>query len=210
LTERIALEVVSVSPVRGSVRAAVTVICPSCELPSAAVLLRTNANSPEWMSLHGLRGDICERGWELREFWPTPPAPEVPELLPADVARAYLQAERNFPVKGNEEAAGTMYRKALDVGLKKIDPSLTGTLGAKLKALAKAGRLTQDIADWSDEVRDLGNEATHDEDPISRSDLETLRSFTEMVLRYLFTLPEMVKQRRAARTAAVPLGGAAP
>lgn len=55
-----------------------------------------------------------------------------------------------------------MYRKALDIAVKEIDPKLTGMLGPKLKKLAQAGRLTNDISDWADQVRVLGNEAAHD------------------------------------------------
>jgi Domain of unknown function (DUF4145) len=135
-------------------------------------------------------------GWEVREFWPAVPGPLIPENLPPDVERIYLQAERNFPTVDNEEAAGTMYRKALDVGLKKIDPAATGMLKAKIKKLAAEGKLTADIAEWSDHVRDLGNEAAHEEEPPTRAELADLRSFTEMVMRYLFTLPAMVLARK--------------
>lgn len=144
-------------------------------------------------------GDLTDYGWRLKAFWPNPPGPLIPELLPPDVERVYLQAERNFPVAGNEEAAGTMYRKALDIGLKKIDPALSGMLGPRIKALAKAGKLTSDIAVWSDTVRDVGNEAAHEEEPITRDELIALRSFSEMVLRYLFSLPGAVKKRRGEK-----------
>jgi hypothetical protein len=135
--------------------------------------------------------------WDASDFWPAVPEPIIPGHLPSDVERAYLQAERNFPIEGNEDAAGTMYRKALDVGLKKIDPTLTGMLGAKLKKLGDAGKLTPDILEWADQIRELGNEAAHDEAQPTREDLATLRAFTEMVMRYLFTLPGMVAERRA-------------
>jgi hypothetical protein len=58
-------------------------------------------------------GDVLTVGWRIDSFWPEAPGPLIPELLPPDVERVYLQAERNFPIAGNEEAAGTMYRKAL-------------------------------------------------------------------------------------------------
>lgn len=135
-------------------------------------------------------------GWELLDFWPSVPKPKIPELLPKDVRRIYLQAERNYPTEGNEEAAGAMYRKALDIGLKKIDPTLNGMLGQRIKKLAAAGKLTADIAVWSDNIRDAGNEAAHEEKPISRDELTALRNFSEMVLRYLFSLPGAVKKRR--------------
>lgn len=138
-------------------------------------------------------------GWAIQDFWPEVPIPTAPELLPPDVTRVYLQAERNFTILGNEEAAGIMYRKALDVGLKKIDPSLTGTLGTKIKRLSDSARLTTDIAQWAGHIRDIGNDATHEEDPISRDELVDLRNFSEMVLRYLFSLPNAVKKRRGEK-----------
>jgi hypothetical protein len=143
-----------------------------------------------------LNGDVAQWHWSIKQFWPKVDGPLIPEHLPPDVERVYLQAERNFPTPGNEEAAGTMYRKALDIGLKKIDPSATGLLKTRIKKLAADGKVTSDIADWSNHVRDLGNEAAHDEDPPTRTELEDLRSFTEMVMRYLFTLPAMVIARK--------------
>ncbi len=89
-----------------------------------------------------------------------------------------------------------MYRKALDIGLKKIDPTATGMLKVKIKKLAADGKLTADIAEWSDQVRDMGNDAAHEETPPTREELADLRSFTEMVMRYLFTLPAMVIARK--------------
>ena len=150
-------------------------------------------------NLINFNGDPTTVGWKIMNFWPELPKSEAPEFLPPDVERSYLQAESNFSTAGNEEAAGMMYRKALDVGLKKIDPSLTGTLGSKIKSLAKTGKLTSDIAEWAGHVRDLGNDAAHEEVAITRDELKDLRSFSEMTLRYLFTLPNMVLKRRGEK-----------
>jgi Domain of unknown function (DUF4145) len=158
-------------------------------MPSAALVKKINQGGLAFNQLQGQPNNVSDNGFAVEQFWPEPPAPSIPELLPPDIVRVYLQAERNFPVAGNEEASGTMYRKALDVALKKIDTSLTGTLGQKIKALAKAGKLTDDIAVWSDTVRDIGNEAAHEESPITRDELTALRNFSEMVLRYLFSRP---------------------
>jgi len=48
-------------------------------------------------------------------------------------------------------------------------------------------------------VRDLENEAVHEETSPTRKELEDLRGITEMVLRYLFTLPNMSKKRRGEK-----------
>ncbi|WP_164988636.1 DUF4145 domain-containing protein [Bradyrhizobium betae] len=141
-------------------------------------------------------GDIAAFNWEVKKFWPEVPGPIIPEDLPPDVERIYLAAERNYPTFGNEEPAGAMYRKALDVGLKKIDPETKGVLANRIKKLADDGKLTADIQEWSGHIRVLGNEAAHDEEPPTREELEDLRSFTEMVMRYLFTLPAMVNARK--------------
>jgi len=172
--------------------------CPRCQFPSAAEIMRVAQTHVAVANLAGHGGDPTTQGWSVRGFWPEPPSPIIPEYLPPGVQRVLIQAERNFADAGNEDAAGSMYRKALDVGLKQVDPNRAGSLAARIDALAKAGQLTPDVAEWAHRVRMLGNEAVHEEEPPSRADIEDLRGITEMVLRYLFTLPEMVRRRREA------------
>jgi hypothetical protein len=62
------------------------------------------------------------------------------------VERVYLEAERNFPILGIEEATGTMYRKALDIALEKIVPAQSGMLDPRIKAITQAGELTAAFA----------------------------------------------------------------
>jgi hypothetical protein len=201
LVSDIALSVVHCSPTTEQhqiiqTEGYVSLKCPRCLKPSGA---RSDSDVQFMVSMSQMLGDPTTQGWRIVQFWPEVRKPQIPEFLPPDIERAYLQAERNFPIEGNEEAAGTMYRKALDVGLKKIDSTLTGPLGAKLKTLAAQGKLTPDVADWADHVRELGNDAAHEESGIPRKDLEDLRGLTEMVLRYLFTLPNMSKKRRGEK-----------
>jgi hypothetical protein len=192
-TDHMGLRVAAFSPL-GNADGVAHLDCPKCNYPSCALVRGNGAVAMNHWQNHS--GDVAHLAWSVTEFWPAIPGPLIPENLPPDVERVYLQAERNFPIDGNEEAAGTMYRKALDIGLKKIDPTATGMLKAKIKKLAAEGKLTADIAEWSDHVRDLGNEAAHEEDPPTREELADLRSFTEMVMRYLFTLPAMVTARK--------------
>ena len=138
LVRDIALVVVAWSPLKQNGKAdqnaaVALLICPRCQLPSGATLERHGGET--YGHLGGVGGDPTEQGWLLNAFWPEPPKPLVPEYLPPDIERVYLQAEHNFAVQGNEEASGTMYRKALDVGLKKIDSSLTGTLVQRSRRL---------------------------------------------------------------------------
>ena len=193
LTDHIALTIAAHHPIEDSWVHAVHLDCPKCRKPSSAVIFSTDKRLA---ANHWGTGDVAACRWEVREFWPTVPGPLIPENLPPDVERIYLAAERNYPTEGNEEPAGAMYRKALDVGLKKIDPDTKGVLAVRIKKLTEDGKLTSDIQEWSGHIRVLGNEAAHDEEPPSRDELKDLRSFTEMVMRYLFTLPAMVAARK--------------
>lgn len=201
LTDHIALEVISVTGI-AEWRAALYLRCPKCNFPCCAHIFAVHGRNKDplrWNELEKQGGDITTYHWVIDELWPEAPGPLVPEYMPPNVSRIYLQAERNFSVTGNEEAAGMMYRKALDIALGQVDPSLTGMLGQKIKKLAANGRLTEDIAEWSDNIRDLGNEAAHEADAPTREELEALRNFSEMVLRYLFSLPGLVKKRKGER-----------
>jgi len=199
-TERIALNCWSGFDF-GDGSATVHLECPKCHLPSCALVDGVMGVASVFaQSISQYTGDILDAGWQVREFWPRPPGPLIPEHLPRDVERIYLQAERNYPVEGNEEAAGAMYRKVLDVGLKKIDPDAKGVLAVRIKNLATANKLTPDIAEWADHVRDLGNDAAHEEQPPTREELKDLRNFTEMVMRYLFSLPALVEARKPKKS----------
>jgi hypothetical protein len=200
LTEHIALRAVSIELIADDWHCVIYLRCPKCSRPSCGIISMSKPQEAvQSGALMQHPGDILHVGWKIDQFWPEPPGPLIPELLPPDVERVYLQAERNFPIAGNEEAAGTMYRKALDVALKKIDRSLSGMLGPRIEKLAKAGKLTTDVAEWSKTVKDVGNEAATREEPITREELAQLRIFTEMLLRYLFSLPGAVKKRRGEK-----------
>jgi hypothetical protein len=195
MTEHIALRV-RLGVDFGNWKASAHLDCPKCLMPSCAILLAASGSPLNPDSWARYEGDLSSHRWEITEFWPEVAGPLMPEDLPADVERIYLAAERNFPTPGNEEPAGAMYRKALDVGLKKIDPETKGVLATRIMKLATAGKLTPDIAEWSGHIRVLGNEASHDEEPPTREELTDLRNFTEMVMRYLFSLPAMVNARK--------------
>ncbi len=140
--------------------------------------------------------------FRLVDFWPKPPSPNRIDHLPDAVAKAFAAAERNFPIAGMEEAAGGSYGRAIDLAIKLIDPTLKGTLYARIEALAKAHRLTPALATWAHEIRELRNEALHEVESLDREDLAAIRGLTEMVLRYLFDLPGILAERKAQSKAA--------
>jgi Domain of unknown function (DUF4145) len=68
-------------------------------------------------------------------------------------------------------------------------------LGPRIDALAKAGRLTNDLQKWAHHVRLEGNDAAHDEDPFTGPEAEELLDFTELFLTYVYSLPGRLKDK---------------
>jgi hypothetical protein len=148
----------------------------------------------------GHNGDLTRVPHEfVLEVYPQPEKTDVPDHLPDGAANAFKQAVEGRK-GGLYDAAGAMYRKALDVGLKTIDPQAMGTLQARIDKLAAEQKLTPSIKDWAHEIRLDGNEAAHEESPFTKDDAEQMHSFAQLVLTYLFTLPERVKLRGKAKT----------
>ena len=207
-TAEVAFKVIGaqIEPLQGGDRAATWLIsagaaCPKCNSPIAVVL--QNDESEGHGTTNGLITKFLQHGngpdvWNLSvvAVWPSPPKPTVPDHVPATVERAILQAERNYPTVGNEEASAMMYRRSLELALKDKFPDLSGTLAARIKRLVADKILPSTMGDWADEIRDLGNDAAHEQGEVDRDQLRMIRGFTDATLRYLYTLPAEIAARR--------------
>ena len=142
-----------------------------------------NPETPPSRYLH-----LCK----LLSIFPSPPSTGAPPHTPENASRFFKQGMENL--SGNYDAAGTMFRKALDTGLKNKFPEMTGTLNSRIDKAAKSGGLTSDLAEWAHEIRALGNDAAHEEEPFSKQDALNLRDFTFLVFQYLFMLPGMLEK----------------
>ena len=138
-------------------------------------------------------------GFEVRLVVPPVPPQRLLDL-PESIQKSLDQAETNFHLPACEEAAATMYRRALERALKEAHPETTGSLYAKIRSLADDHVLPGALAEWAHEIRLDGNDGAHDEG-VSRVQLEATRAFADALLRYLIVLPKMVEARRAAAVA---------
>jgi hypothetical protein len=95
--------------------------------------------------------------------------------------------------------------------LKVIAPAVSGTLKFRIAELVKQNLLTPSLGEWADQIRLLGNDTAHEIDQPTREEVEALRNFSDLVLRYLFTLPAMVAARKApVALPSVPASSSAP
>jgi hypothetical protein len=128
--------------------------------------------------------------------WPTEIETKAPEHSPNNVTSFYLQGMDNLARK-NYDAAGTMFRKSLDIALKRLNQSGKGTLQQRIDNLPAAVAITPAMKEWAHQIRELGNDAAHEEDPFTEDEAKTLQAFTELFLTYTFTLPGMLEARKS-------------
>lgn len=148
---------------------------------------------------------LCRsHGATIKQIYPSPKRIEVPKHISATVQRAYEQGAHNAE-RGHSDAAAAMYRKALDVATRELDPSLAGkNLAPRIDALHAAGKLTSDLKEWAHVIRLDGNQGAHDEEELTAAEIEQIASFTDLFLTYTFTLPAQVKARKKEAEAIKP------
>lgn len=140
-------------------------------------------------------GNLDKANIIFGKCWPETPSGSAPDDTPAVVANFFEQGTSSLSF-GNFDAAGMMFRKALETATKLLDSELSKKpLVKRIDHLAGIGKLTSELAEWAHEVRVGGNDAAHDDDPFTREDADDLRNFIEYFLRYAFTLPSAVKRR---------------
>ena len=212
--ERMTFRVAGGAPNRGYGDAPMVSIfaeCLSCFHPVCVEALSVNAGAIQSNVAQLLgnamnsQNDMLNSGFVLKEMWPPARTPQIPDALPGEVQRAFLQAEKNFFSLDCEEAAATMYRRSLDLGLKIAYPEYKGDLNKRIENLVEQHVLPSSIGDWAHQVRLVGNDGAHDLDGVTKADLVACRNFVDAVLRYTFSFPKMVADRRADPAAASPI-----
>ncbi len=186
----------------------VFLICAKCE---QGVIARVAGVNDRGAGNHGTSPgtyahDPRNDGYKLIATWPQAEQLKAPAHTPGHVARFYIQAEDNLR-RGNWDAAGGMYRSALDVGTSALDASLTGRLVKRIDKLAGNLAITPAMREWAHKIRLGGNVALHEEEPFSEAEATALKTFTELFLTYAFMLPGMLEERRteaAAEAAEAP------
>lgn len=149
--------------------------CGRCDR-GVIILFQDHHSSLETLETAGIEG-----------VYPAPPSEDAPFFTPDRTKRFFQQGMSSLHI-GNPDAAGAMFRKSLESGLKERFSSSKRNLIDKIKDAASKGFITSEMAAWADHIRISGNEAVHDDD-YTMEQARTLRVFTELVLIYLFELP---------------------
>jgi Domain of unknown function (DUF4145) len=168
--------------------------CGRCAMPVTAIVQMHEATIDDWVA-HAGDDVLTDTKAQLIAVLPKASRPSAPDHVDKGVARVFVQAEGARKRKELDNA-GMAYRKTLDIGLKKFDATLKGTLYERIDALAARHDITTAMQEWAHQVRLIGNDANHEEYEPKEADIEAIASFTETLLKYLFTLPTEVKVRK--------------
>ncbi len=121
-----------------------------------------------------------------------------PNHWPEPVGRYWLQAKSNI-IEENWDAATLMARSAMQIALRE-----KGAEGKNLKQeienLANKGVLPPTMKEWSDHVREIGNESAHpmpDAEAKDQKDAQDIIKFLDFLLEYLYDLPFKIGKYRS-------------
>ena len=141
-------------------------------------------------------GDVSQlRNVKFSHLTPSSRKISPPPHTPENIGRFYEQAMLSL-AGGSYDAAGSMFRKTLDTGLKEKFPEIPGNLYTRIQAAAADYKLTPDVAEWANHIRMEGNQAVHDDEPYTPAQAKELQVFTELMLWYLFELPGRLAEAR--------------
>jgi len=133
--------------------------------------------------------------WRGFHWWPSAEGHVSPDV-PSRIGDVFLEGVRAMHAEC-PRAAAVMARRALEA-ITADKGETSGVLADRLKKLAANGILQPTLAEWTKEVRLVGNAGAHFDpmDTVSKKDAEQLIGFVRELLRYLYELPAELARRR--------------
>ncbi len=150
--------------------------------------------------LGNINGNTDATGYRVMHTWPEGRPISCPAHTPERPKNLYVQGVDNQR-RQNWDAAGMAFRTCLDQALRWLHPDGKGTLAHRIDCLPAEVGVTPSMKQWAHQIRTLGNEAAHEDEPFDEASTKDLQSFAEVFLMYAFTLPGMLAARRPAAEA---------
>lgn len=173
--------------------------CPFCTSPVSLMgYARTKVS--DWSDFYDSENAFTDEDVLPVHIYPSKRVmDDIPTGLPEPIERIYSQAIQNYRA-GNADAAGVMFRKTLEISLSQLAPDENSrNLANTIQALAKKGILPQDVADWSNEIRGFGNISAHQLMEPDKAELDEIKNFIDMYLRYSYTMRKLLEDRRGRK-----------
>lgn len=164
--------------------------CRSC---GEAVIATTPGSVGHWIS------GQTQNTPHLIRMYPAPRPLAAPADVPEGVAKAYISGLINLPQPEGQglNAAAAMFRRAVELAVKALNPEGKGDLYHRIEAL-DPDHATPAMKKWAHRVRLAARDAVHDDGEFSEAEAHELRAFAELFLTYAFTLPAMLAKAKGA------------
>jgi uncharacterized protein DUF4145 len=166
--------------------------CEGCgEGVIAEVLAEQHSQQPTmWMQ------GATDTPGRILKVYPELTALQAPADTPDQICNAFLSGLDNLYRTNGANASAMMFRRAIELAAKRLNPDGTGNLRKRIADLPD-NYVTPTMKDWADHIRLEGNDAAHEEGEYSEDDAKALHTFAEMFLTYAFTLPKMLERAKA-------------
>ncbi len=188
------------------------VYCPFCSThtslePALMRIGRDDRRFRAWWPAEGSYGvwwiglcTSCRRAMLVRDqgstVYPEPLPSPTDHRIPDKMHEALVEAKKCLSV-GALHASATMSRRAIEAACN--DKGATAPhLWQKVKELTDKHIITQDLKEWADVVRWVGNDGAHPlEDPVSRQDANAILQLAEQFLHVIYVAPAIAQAQRA-------------
>lgn len=185
---------------------AILATCNTCDCSIIADIKVDDSNSYTAQSINQFRAkldsstyyNLNEAYTGYIEFQPNNQLEaEIPENLPDRVIDELKTAEELYmQVKAKPnfiKVSGNAYRTTLERALCELaENDARARLDKRIENLFNNGKLTKDLKNFALHIRSLSGDASHTYNDFSLEELNELRLFTQLFLRYTFTLPAMI------------------
>jgi hypothetical protein len=190
-------------------------VCRNCRRPTIFVITQ---KEPHWNDMtefatpHKFNGSLS-RHFDADRFISLVDKARIdpPEHTPPNIVAVFNEASSSVAVS-NWNAAGAMFRLAINLATQPLlppepMPGLTRRrrrdLGPRVEWLMQNGRITRELYDLSECIREDGNDGAHD-GTLKKEDAADLLDFTVALFERMFTEPgrlRLAKERRDKRRA---------
>jgi hypothetical protein len=133
--------------------------------------------------------------WKGLFWWPFSNM-NISNEIPLDISKILLEAKITYSAQCYR-ASAVMSRRTLEaITVEKGE--VNGRLAERIENLKAKGILDKNLADWSTEIRLIGNTGAHF-DPISdvaKEDAKQIILFIEELIKYVYIMPAEIAKRR--------------
>jgi hypothetical protein len=174
--------------------------CPRCYNPVMFIVVMGDAFMKNF--LHHMdnkdtynRHTISEKDIVVRKTYPEMKSYNSHESWPEKLRKPFIDTQMMFDEGKSSAIIISACRSVLDVLTKEAGGKGDNIYG-RIEDLAKQGKITNSLKDWSHIVRKLGADATHDLDGKSDSEVSEILNFIKLLLHVLFELPDTIKSQK--------------